>query len=135
MNRGIFKGLAVLALLLSVSACVTDDEYIREKYIPPVQMNAFLDDKPAMARKFFANIPRQGIRNEVLNHQRAALAAMELKDFKSAAVSLDAAINRIETTYANNEKRKKHAPTSPRKISRIILASPTSAPWRTFIAA
>ena len=56
MNRGIFKGLAVLALLLSVSACVTDDEYIREKFIPPVQMNAFLDDKPAMARKFFANI-------------------------------------------------------------------------------
>jgi len=107
MIRGIFKGLAVLALMLSVSACVTDDEYIREKYIPPVQMNAFLEDKPAMARMFFANIPRQGIRNEVLNHQRAALAAMELKDFKSAAVSLDAAINRIETIYANNEKAEK----------------------------
>ena len=56
MIRGIFKGLAVLALMLSVSACVTDDEYIREKYIPPVQMNAFLDDKPAMARKIFLPI-------------------------------------------------------------------------------
>jgi tetratricopeptide (TPR) repeat protein len=107
MNPRIFKGFAALALLVSVSACVTDEEYTRETYVPPVQMNAFLDDKPAMARKFFANIPRQGIRNEVLNHQRAALAAMQLNDFESAAVSLDAAINRIETIYANNEKAEK----------------------------
>ena len=107
MNIGIFKGFAVLALLVSVSACVTDEEYVREKYVPPVEMNAYLDDKPAMARKFFANIPRQGIRNEVLNHQRAALAAMQLNDFESAAASLDAAINRIETIYSKNEKAEK----------------------------
>ena len=112
MNPRIFKGFAALALLVSVSACVTDEEYTRETYVPPVQMNAFLDDKPAMARKFFANIPRQGIRNEVLNHQRASKPSMPI-----------------------TKRRKKRAPTSPRKISRITWASLMSAPWRISIAA
>ena len=91
---------AAMALLVG---CQTMQAYEQVQAVPREQLDAFLADKPAPARRLYARVPLEGKRNETLNQMRAGLAAMELGDTINAARSFDVALNQIEAVYADNE--------------------------------
>jgi tetratricopeptide (TPR) repeat protein len=65
-------------------------------------MAEYLENKPPEARRLYARVLTEGKRNEVLNHMRAGLAAMDLGDDRTASESFDLALATIETIYADN---------------------------------
>ncbi len=96
--------LAWAAIGLALAACSSVQKHEFVQNVPPEQMNAYLADKPPEARRLYARVLLEGKRNEVLNHMRAGLAAMELGDDDNAAKSFDIALDTIEAIYADNAK-------------------------------
>jgi tetratricopeptide (TPR) repeat protein len=74
------------------------------KVKPPTeeQIQAYLADKPEVARPLFRQALTGGDRNQVLYLMRAGLASMDAGDFRSAAEAFDQALAKIELVYSNN---------------------------------
>ncbi|MBF0178687.1 MAG: tetratricopeptide repeat protein [Magnetococcales bacterium] len=94
-----FRNFAVCSLFLLLPSCVSDRE--KESVLAGTEVDAFLADKPAQLRDHLIVYKAQGRRNQVLNADRIGLASMELKDLKLARLMFDAAVNGIESIYAN----------------------------------
>lgn len=97
--RGVLSRTTALFALV---ACAGPQGHELAKAVPEEDANAYLADKPEPAKKYFERVMVEGQRNEVLNEMRAGLAAMETGSLDVAAASFDAAINKIETIYADN---------------------------------
>jgi tetratricopeptide (TPR) repeat protein len=94
-----FVGAAASLLL---GACAAIPGYEQVQAVPKDQLDQYLADKPAEARRLYARVPLEGKRNETLNHMRAGLAALELGDTANAARSFDVALDQIEAVYADS---------------------------------
>lgn len=68
--------------------------------------DAFASDKPEALRPLYRSLFNDGTRNATLNDMRLGVAAMEIGDYARAEQSFDAALEQIETIYANNERAK-----------------------------
>ncbi|MES1201812.1 MAG: hypothetical protein ABUS57_10235 [Pseudomonadota bacterium] len=75
--------------------------------LSPEQRAAYLQDKPADAQRLFARVVDDGENSAVLNDARAALAAFQLGDSKSAAAALDDARTPIEAVFSDTPDAKK----------------------------
>jgi len=73
----------------------------------PQEIDAFLVDKPESLRPLYRSLFVEGTRNATLNLLRIALAAVELGDYARAEETLDAALARIETVYADDPRAAK----------------------------
>ncbi|HSV29463.1 MAG TPA: hypothetical protein VLL76_07885, partial [Candidatus Omnitrophota bacterium] len=96
---------ATVGLAAMVSACQTVRE--QEQAVKPEVVHAYLADKPDELKQHFYVTLTQGKRNQVLNHMRLGLAAMEMGKFELAEQLFDDALDNIETIYANNEHAEK----------------------------
>lgn len=100
--KGRIAGVLLAATILS--GCASVQEHEREIEVPPAEMELYLSDKPAELHRLYAKVLTQGPRNEVLNHMRAGLAAMQIGAWDAAERSFDTALLGIEAVYADNEQ-------------------------------
>ncbi len=92
---------AAAALALALAGCAS----VPTAPPPPTmaqQADAFVQGKRPELQPFFRALYMEGERNAVLNAMHLGLAAMSLGDDRTAAVSLDMAIDRIEAIYAGD---------------------------------
>jgi tetratricopeptide (TPR) repeat protein len=87
---------------MSLGGCATSERF-RERDVPANVLSDFLIDKPEPLRPYYGVLLRQGQRNEVLNHMRVGLGAMELGAYPAASESFDKALLGIEAVYADSE--------------------------------
>lgn len=107
MNRkDLSLGVLMLGVGTVIASCAGPQQHEVDLKTDQVVVDQYLADKPDGAKKYYAMVPRQGKRNEVLNHMRAGLAAFELGDIETAHQSFDTAATVIETFYADDEKAK-----------------------------
>ncbi|VAX31721.1 hypothetical protein MNBD_NITROSPINAE05-171 [hydrothermal vent metagenome] len=103
MTRSISNRLALWVLcVLLVSGCAATTEY-ETIQVPDQVMTAYLEDKPPELHYLYRRILIEGRRNQVLNHMRAGLAAMELGAFDLAEESFDIALLNIESVYTDDK--------------------------------
>lgn len=103
MTRSIFARFTpwiLCFLLVSGCASTTDYEIVQ---VPESVMTAYLQDKPSLLHYHYQRILIEGRRNLVLNHMRAGLAAMELREFDLAEESFDISLLNIESVYTDDE--------------------------------
>lgn len=104
------KYLIIILISFSIIGCGSSPKkhkYKYEKKIDEVELNLFMQDKPAPYRPFFDVYLRQGARNSVLNEVRIGLLAFNNGEYDLAGWLFDRAILKIETVYANNKTAKK----------------------------
>ncbi|MBC7905983.1 MAG: hypothetical protein H7Y60_04435 [Rhodospirillaceae bacterium] len=94
-----------MALAAMLAACQTARE--QEVQVKPELAHAYLADKPTALQKHFMATLNQGKRNQVLNHMRLGLAALEMGDNALAESLLDDALLSIESIYVNNAEAEK----------------------------
>lgn len=98
----------VFACVILTGACQTAFQGHEKKIvIAPDVMQGFLNDKPEPTHRLYRNVLSHGERNSVLNHLRAGLAAMELRELDVAEESFNLAVTNIEKIYSDNEKAEK----------------------------
>jgi tetratricopeptide (TPR) repeat protein len=73
----------------------------------PASASLFAADKPAALQPYFKALYLEGEHNAVLNFDYLGLAALQISDYATAEKSFDAAINRIESIYADNPSARK----------------------------
>lgn len=100
MRLRLLVAAAAVELMLSACAGMQPHELVRD--VPKGEMDDFLADKAPETKRLYARVLMEGKRNEVLNHMRAGLAAMEVSDHDNAVRSFDIALTTIETIYADN---------------------------------
>lgn len=94
--------LATVITLL-VAGCAVES-LDKEVDVSDSEMSAWLADKPTNLHPLYRKVLTGGPRNRVLYQCEAALAAMDAGKFALAERSLDDALLRIETVYADNER-------------------------------
>jgi tetratricopeptide (TPR) repeat protein len=93
---------AAAAAAFSLAACSSIQQHERVGEVPQGEMDAYLADKAPDTKRLYTRVLLEGKRNEVLNHMRAGLAAMQVGDHDNAVRSFDTALGTIEAIYADN---------------------------------
>ncbi len=70
----------------------------------PVEIDAYLANKPETLKPLYKTLFVGGERNAVLNYQRLGLAAMEQGHWQDAERAFDGALERIEAIYSDNKE-------------------------------
>jgi tetratricopeptide (TPR) repeat protein len=103
---------AVLTALAAVGGCATEPQRVSTpvRNAPtsiPASAERFASHQQFALQPYFKALYIEGEHNAVLNFEYLGLAALENEEYETAAKAFDAAINRIETVYANNPSAQK----------------------------
>lgn len=95
--------IASSALVLALAGCMNTGPTQYQPMALNQQEQAAVTDKPAYAQPLYRKLFQEGKRNEVLNRMEIGTAAFYRGDIDLARENFDAALQVIETVYANNE--------------------------------
>ncbi|RWU13046.1 hypothetical protein EGC76_02175 [Pseudidiomarina gelatinasegens] len=95
------------ALVLGLAGCASTGPTQYQALALNQQEKDALNDKPAYLRPLYRKLFEEGKRNEVLNRMEIGTAAFYQGDIDIARENFDAALEVIETVYADNESATK----------------------------
>src|SRR5690554_6357288 len=95
------------ALVLGLASCTSTGPTQYQPLALNQQEQEALGDKPAYLRPLYQKLFEEGKRNEVLNRMEIGTAAFYRGDIDLARDNFDAALEVIETVYADNDSAAK----------------------------